>query len=114
MASDEKQVGEEQARRRQSIGANIRNARATAGLSQRRSAKRAGISDGYLSDVGLGRPAVTSDFLVRAAYYLGLSVESFWHAESVISAERLTINRKPLGGSKSLGAICRQHTGRTR
>ena len=34
--------------------------------------------DGYLSDVELGRPAVTSSFLVRVAYYLGVSVESLF------------------------------------
>ena len=77
-ASDEEQVKEEQASRRQAIGANIRNARKTAGLSQRRLATRAGVSNGYLSDVELGRPAVTSDFLVRVAYYLGISVESLF------------------------------------
>ena len=77
-ASDEEQVKEEQANRRQIIGANIRNARKTAGLSQRRLATRAGVSNGYLSDVELGRPAVTCDFLVRVAYYLGISVESLF------------------------------------
>lgn len=77
-ASDEEQVKEAQASRRQAIGANIRNARKTAGLSQRRLATRAGVSNGYLSDVELGRPAVTSDFLVRVAYYLGISVESLF------------------------------------
>jgi ribosome-binding protein aMBF1 (putative translation factor) len=75
-ASDEELVKEEQAWRRECIGFNIRNARKAAGLSQRRLATRAGISDGYLSDVELGRPAVTSDFLVRVAYYLGVSMES--------------------------------------
>jgi ribosome-binding protein aMBF1 (putative translation factor) len=75
-ASDEEQVKEEQAWRRECIGFNIRNARKAAGLSQRRLATRAGISDGYLSDVELGRPAATCDFLVRVAYYLGVSVES--------------------------------------
>ena len=75
-ASDEELVKEEQAWRRGCIGFNIRNARKAAGLSQRRLATRAGISDGYLSDVELGRPAVTSDFLVRVAYYLRVSVES--------------------------------------
>jgi ribosome-binding protein aMBF1 (putative translation factor) len=75
-ASDEELVKEEQAWRRECIGFNIRNARKAAGLSQRRLATRAGISDGYLSDVELGRPAVTSDFLVRVAYYLRVSVES--------------------------------------
>ena len=74
-ASDEEQVKEEQASRRQTIGERIRNARKTAGLSQRRLATRAGVSNGYLSDVEMGRPAVTSDFLVRVAYYLGMSVE---------------------------------------
>lgn len=81
-ASDEEQVKEERARRRQSIGANIRDARRTAGLSQRRLATRAGISDGYLSDVELGRPGVSSDFLVRVAHYLGVPVESFWQLRS--------------------------------
>lgn len=75
-ASDEELVKEEQAWRRECIGFNIRNARKAAGLSQRRLATRAGISDGYLSDVELGRPAVTCDFLVRVAYYLRVSVES--------------------------------------
>lgn len=76
LASDEDQVKEEQAWRRECIGFNIRNARKAAGQSQRRLATRAGISDGYLSDVELGRPAVTIDFLVRVAHYLGVSVES--------------------------------------
>jgi ribosome-binding protein aMBF1 (putative translation factor) len=77
--SDEEQVKEEQDWRRECIGFNIRDARkAAAGLSQRRLATRAGVSDGYLSDVELGRPAVTSDFLVRVAYYLGISVESLF------------------------------------
>jgi hypothetical protein len=44
------------------------------GLSQRRLATRAGISDGYLSDVELSRPAVTSDFLV--GLLMEVSVES--------------------------------------
>lgn len=72
--------GAKQALRRQSIGANIRNARKAAGLSQRRIAER--ILDGYLSDVGLGRPAVTRDFLVRVAYLLGVPVEGLWRTEA--------------------------------
>lgn len=61
---------------RERIGSNIRHARKAAGLSQRRLAMRAGISDGYLRDVEFGHPAVTSDFLIRVAYFLGVSVES--------------------------------------
>ena len=86
-ASDEEQVKEAQARRQQCIGANIRQARKAAGLSQRRLAARAGVSDGYLSDVELGRPAVSSDFLVRVAYFLGVSVESLFSYTILTSTE---------------------------
>lgn len=79
---DEDLVKDQQARRRKGIGANIRNARRAAGLSQRRLATRAGISNGYLSDVEMGRPAVTSDFLIRVAYHLGVSADSLWRINS--------------------------------
>jgi hypothetical protein len=45
---------------------------------------RAGISDGYLSDVEHGCPAVTSDFLVRIAF-LGVSVESLF-SDSILTS----------------------------
>jgi ribosome-binding protein aMBF1 (putative translation factor) len=77
-ASEEEEVKKEQASRRESIGTNIRKARTAAGLSQRRLARRAGISDAYLSNVERGRRAVSSDFLVRIAYYLDVSVESLF------------------------------------
>lgn len=81
-ASDEEQVKEEQARQRACIGSNIRYARTAAGLSLARLATRAGISDGYLCDVELGRPAVTIDFLVRVAHYLGVSVDSLFRMKA--------------------------------
>lgn len=81
-AADEELVKDQQARRRAGIGANIRTAREAAGLSQRRLAARARISNGYLSEVEMGRPAVTSDFLVRVAYHLGVSVDSLWRINS--------------------------------
>lgn len=81
-AADEDLVKAQQVLRREGIGANIRKARQAAGLSQRRLATRAGISNGYLSDVEMGRPTVTSDFLVRIAYHLGVSVDSLWHINS--------------------------------
>jgi ribosome-binding protein aMBF1 (putative translation factor) len=77
-ASQEEEVKEEQTWRRECIGSNIRKARQAVGLSQRRLARRAGISDGYLSDVELARSAVSCDFLVRVAYYLGVSAESLF------------------------------------
>jgi ribosome-binding protein aMBF1 (putative translation factor) len=84
--STEEEVKEEQAWRRECIGTNIRNARTGAGLSQRRLARRAGISDGYLSDVERGRRAVSSDFLVRVAYYLDVPVESLFSELNIVDS----------------------------
>ena len=95
--SDEEQVKEEQAWRRERIGKNIRNVRKAAGLSMRRLADRAGISDGYLCNVELGRPAVTIDFLVRVAHHLGVSVESLF---LITSSFRTKIDTS---GGQSLG-----------
>jgi ribosome-binding protein aMBF1 (putative translation factor) len=75
-ASEEEEVKEEQASRREAIGTNIRRARTAAGLSQSGLARRAGISDRYLSNVERGRRAVSIDFLVRVAYYLDVPLES--------------------------------------
>jgi ribosome-binding protein aMBF1 (putative translation factor) len=77
-APEEDKVKEEQASRREAIGTNIRKARTAAGLSQRQLARRAGISSAYLSNVEQGRRAVSSDFLVRVAYYLDVPVESLF------------------------------------
>jgi ribosome-binding protein aMBF1 (putative translation factor) len=84
--SAEEEVKEEQAWRRECIGTNIQNARTGAGLSQRRLARRAGISDGYLSDVERGRRAVSSDFLVRVAYYLDVPVESLFSELNIVDS----------------------------
>lgn len=84
--SAEEEVKEEQAWRRECIGTNIRKARTAAGLSQRRLARRARISDGYLSDVERGRRAVSSDFLVRVAYYLDVPVESLFSKSKIVDS----------------------------
>ena len=70
-ASDEKQVRKEHARRRQSLGATISNAR----------------TDGYLSDVELGRPAVTSDLLVRLPIILACRSRAFWQIKAPFRTE---------------------------
>lgn len=76
--SDEEQVKEEQAWRRECIGANIGNARKAGGLPMRRLATRAGLSVAYLSDVERATRNVSCDSLVRVAYYPGESAKSLF------------------------------------
>jgi ribosome-binding protein aMBF1 (putative translation factor) len=69
--SEEAKVEREQLLLKKRIGERVKTLREEAGLSQRQLGLKANISPNYLGSVERGARAVTSDFLVRAAFHLG-------------------------------------------
>lgn len=92
------------ARATQEIGRRLRSARAGAGLTLAVVARRAGVSEGFLSKLERGQAAASIANLIQLADVLGLGLHELFRSESAPARTRVAVHRAGAGSLEEVAA----------
>jgi transcriptional regulator with XRE-family HTH domain len=92
------------ARTTQEIGRRLRSARAGAGLTLALVARRANLSEGFLSKLERGQAAGSIANLIQLAEVLGLGLHELFSSDDAPARTRVAVHRSGAGGLEEVAA----------
>ena len=92
------------ARTTQEIGRRLRSARAGAGLTLAAVARRANLSEGFLSKLERGQATGSIANLIQLAEVLGLGLHELFQSDSAPARTRVAVHRGGAGGLEEVAA----------